>query len=208
MMNDFSKILDYKGIIFDLDGTLIDSMKYHIKAWQEVAARYGVNLSYEYLHSHGGVPSIKIAQEIVHNYHLEETAYCLAGQKTEKYVSYIPMIEIYPMARELMDFAKLHGIRMIIATGTLKSNVEKIMARTDLGCYIRDVISSEDVMNHKPAPDTFCVAAERIGVSCCDSIVFEDAPLGIQAAKNGNFDCCVVKDGTFDLNKIIHATTY
>ena len=200
---DFDRILNYSGIIFDLDGTLIDSMKYHIRSWQLVGKKYGIDLETEYLQAHGGVPSFKIAQEVVSAYHLTESPKSLADQKTEYYVGFIPQIEIYPMARQLLEFSKSKNIKMIIATGTLRSNVERIMALTDLGNYIEDFVSSEDVSNHKPHPDTFLVAAQKIGLRNSDCVVFEDAPLGIQAAKNGLFDCCVVKDGVFDLTAII-----
>lgn len=202
---DFSKILSYQGIIFDLDGTLIDSMKYHIKAWQLVGEQYGISIPTAYLQAHGGVPSAKIACEIVEKYELKADPNSLADQKTAFYVSFIPRIEIYPLARELLVFARTHKLRMAIATGTLRSNVEKIMKLTELKDFFSIVVSSEDVTRHKPEPDTFLVAAQKIDLTSQDCIVFEDAPLGIQAAKNGHFDCCVVKDGLFDLNSIIKA---
>ncbi|MBQ8706745.1 MAG: HAD-IA family hydrolase [Succinivibrionaceae bacterium] len=193
----------YRGLIFDLDGTLVDSMQYHIRAWQEVGAARGLALSYDYLMSNGGRPSLLIAREIIARYHLPDDEQDLQREKTANYVRQIPNIAIYPAMRSLLEYAHARSIPMIIGTGTLRSNVEAVMRHTGLDAYVSSFVSSEMVKAHKPAPDTFVASARAIGQIPEDCLVFEDAPLGIEAARRGGMDCCVVKDGRFSLDEII-----
>ena len=193
----------YRGLIFDLDGTLVDSMQYHIRAWQEVGEARGLALSHDYLMSNGGRPSLLIAREIIARYGLRDDEQELQREKTANYVRQIPNIVIYPAMRGILEYALARGIPMIIGTGTLRSNVEAVMRHTGLDSYIRSFVSSEMVKAHKPAPDTFVASARMIGQRPEDCLVFEDAPLGIEAAHRGGMDCCVVKDGRFSLDEII-----
>lgn len=202
-ISDFDLLLNYQGLIFDLDGTIVNSMEFHIKAWQEVGMRYGINIPTKYLADHGGVPSINIAKEINIKYQLHCDDQSLADQKTEAYVKHIPEISIYHKMKLLLEFARNHKIPMIIGTGTLRSNVEKILKSTELEHYIDRFVCSDQVKRHKPHPDTFIEAAKMIDCEPIKCLVFEDAPLGVQAAANGGLDCCIVNNGSFDLSNII-----
>lgn len=202
-MYNFHLLKKYLGLVFDLDGTIVNSMDYHILAWQEVIKSYGFDIDSEYLASNGGVPSAKIAIKLVNMFGLSVNPQELAEQKTIKYQTFIPKISIYPKILVLLEYAKSNNIPMVIGTGTLKSNVLEIMKNTRLDLYINEFVSSEDIVNHKPNPDTFILASQRLGIPHQNCLVFEDAPLGIEAAKNAKMDCCKVTNGEYDLSKIL-----
>jgi HAD superfamily hydrolase (TIGR01509 family) len=203
-MVNLSVLKGYEGLIFDLDGTLVNSMQFHIRAWQEVGEKRGVSIPTDYLAANGGRPSILIAGELAEKYGFRDSFETLQREKTANYVRHIPELYVYPDMKALMEYAAYNSIPMIIGTGTLRSNVEAVMKYTGIDKYITAFICSDQVRRHKPAPDTFILAAETIGKNPADCLVFEDAPLGIESARRGGMDCCVVKDGHFDLGEIIH----
>ncbi len=202
-MDQLNLLNRYQGLVFDLDGTLVNSMQFHILAWQEVGLKRKVNIPAEYLSGNGGRPSILIAAELKKLYNFTDAPELLQREKTANYIRHLPDISIYPQMKVLLDYAQMRQLKLVIGTGTLRSNVEAVMKHTGLDHYIEKFVCSADVSAHKPHPDTFLKSAQLISCNPGDCLVFEDAPLGIEAASRGGMDCCVVTDGNFDLAEII-----
>lgn len=196
MSSDLLFLKRFKGIVFDLDGTLVDTMPFHINAWLETLKTFNKSVDRTWLYEHGGVPSYKIARILIEQLELPiKDEHELAKIKTDNYLKNIHLAAIYPPMKEILRFAKDHNILMAIGTGTLRSNVEYIVEHTELKNYISAIVSADEVVNHKPHPDTFLEAASRIGLSAKDCVVFEDTILGMEAAKRGKFTAVLVKDG-------------
>ncbi|MGN1394593.1 MAG: HAD family hydrolase [Succinivibrionaceae bacterium] len=193
---DLSFIRKYQGLIFDLDGTLVNSMPFHVEAWYDTLKKYGIEIDRAWLYAHGGVPSYKIARELISKFKLKiSDEHTLAHQKTEAYLNNISNVDIYPQMLELLKYAKGLNIPMAIGTGTLRSNVEYIVNHTLLKDFIKVIVSADDVTKHKPHPETFLKAAQLLNIAPEKSAVFEDAPLGIEAGRRGNFQVVLVENG-------------
>ena len=110
---DFSKIQRYECLVFDLDGTLVDSMPYHYAAWVQTVSPFGIKLDKEWMYARGGVPSTKIAGILIAEHNLpvkdpQELAYI----KTRNYLQNIRNVRIFPAMHRLLDFAREHRIPM------------------------------------------------------------------------------------------------
>ena len=193
---NFEKLLQYKCLVFDLDGTLVDSMPFHYGAWVKAVEPFGFVPDREWMYKHGGVPSHKIATILIKEHNLPfSDPHELAGIKTRHYLENIKNVEVYPVMKELLDYAKSHSIPMGIGTGTLRTNAEYIVGNTILKNYISVIVSADDVSNHKPHPDTFLKVAEAFNAEPSESAVFEDSFFGFEAAVNGGFNLIKIVNG-------------
>lgn len=172
-----------KGLIFDLDGTLVNSMPYHFNAWKTACKELGLTLDIEYLRSQTGNSNRKIAAEIIKQSGLEGvvTAEQVSEKKLEEFCRnerHIELIEpVFALAR------KYNGILpMAIGTGGPRKSVERTIEITGLNKYFKIVICADDVTNHKPHPETFLTCAIMMGIEPEFIEVFEDGDLGIEAA--------------------------
>jgi len=187
----------YKALIFDMDGTLVDSMPLHLAAWQQTAQEFGFVCDQEWLYARGGVPSRKIAALIAHEQQIELDSEAVARCKTAHYVTMIEQATPFPAMVELVQQAAT-TLPMAIGTGSLHANAERILRQSGLGLYIHTVVAADDVQGHKPAPDTFLLAADRLGVAAADCLVFEDTEIGRLAALAAGMDCVMVVEGAPD----------
>jgi beta-phosphoglucomutase family hydrolase len=184
----------YAGLIFDLDGTLVESMHLHLAAWKHAAEHHGFAFDYATYYGWGGIPSRKIAAMINERQGLALDVEAVAATKAEHYQRHIG--EVRPIAATLEVVHWAHAnLPMAIATGTPRVNLERILADTRLGGYFRATVCAEDVDNHKPHPDTFLLAAARIGVPPQHCLVFEDTSTGFAAAAAARMDCVSVENG-------------
>ncbi len=173
-----------KGLIFDLDGTLVDTMPFHFKAWQTSANEHGMNMSKEFLQSLMGAPAAKIAEQLclLHGISTDMPVESLVNKKAENFMAQLnnakPIDEVFDIVKEY------HGkLPMAIGTGGNKKTVTQTLKHTGIGEYFEVVITANDVENHKPAPDTFLCCAELINVEPQFCEVFEDGDPGLKAAK-------------------------
>lgn len=187
----------YKALIFDMDGTLVDSMPLHLAAWQQTAQEFGFVCDKEWLYAHGGVPSRKIAALIARQQQVTLDAEIVARCKTAHYVAMIEQATPFPAMVALVQQAAAR-LPMAIGTGSMHANAERILRQSGLGLYIHTVVAADDVQGHKPAPDTFLLAAERLGIAAADCLVFEDTEIGRLAAQAAGMDCVMVVDGVPD----------
>jgi beta-phosphoglucomutase family hydrolase len=172
-----------KGLIFDLDGTLADTMPYHLKGWKTACQKYGADIDTAFLRKHTGSPGWIIADEIIKKCKLNGsvTADQIMNDKlTEFYKqqhlvkSILPVVEIVK---------KYHGILpMAVGTGGHREAVERTLEITGLREYFDIIVTANDVDNFKPHPETFLKCAEMMNVAPEDIEVFEDGDLGIEAA--------------------------
>ena len=174
---------DFAGYIFDLDGTLIDTMPLHYRAWDAAMKNAGlqVQLDEELFYSLGGVPTRQVAERIAKHYGLtvdvervfhDKESLFTALQKDARVIG--PTVEF---AREA---AKTHP--MAIASGGPRDVVLRSLELAGLRPLFKAVVSADDVVHGKPAPDMFLLAAKLIGVEPSRCLVFEDAEPGIKAA--------------------------
>ncbi len=171
-----------KGLIFDLDGTLADTMPIHYIAWKNTAAHYGIDFSPELFASLAGIPVYPTVEKLNElfgkNINPKEMG-DLKEAEFEKNMHLTPEIKI---VAELVR--QYHGkLRMAIGTGGSRKLSMKTLGIIGLQDYIDIMVTSEDVQNFKPHPETFLKCAELMGVEPQYCEVFEDGVLGMQAAK-------------------------
>lgn len=174
-----------KGLIFDLDGTLVDTMPFHFKGWIKAVKIYGSEITTEFLNERAGFPSLVIADEIINRYKLNGivTAEKLLEGKTIEFLKYTNVLKPIEPVKEIA--AKYAGIiPMAVGTGGPRWLVEQIMGITDISTYFKIIVTADDISNFKPHPETFLKCAELMNVSPSEIEVFEDTDFGLEAARS------------------------
>ncbi|MGQ1784385.1 MULTISPECIES: beta-phosphoglucomutase [unclassified Saccharicrinis] len=182
-----------KACLFDLDGVIVDTAKYHYIAWKELANEMGFDFTIEDNERLKGVSrmtSLDILLSIGQIEKTEEEKLALAAKKNENYLTYILKMgpeEILPGTKEFLELLKKEGIK--IALGSASKNAMTILERLELTSYFSTIIDGTKVSKAKPDPEVFLKGAEALGVDPEDCVVFEDAEAGVEAALAGGMKC-------------------
>ena len=174
--------MSIKGIIFDCDGTLADSMPLHWRAWKSVVERHRIDFTEERFYLLGGVPSRHILQMLREEQRLSIDPLAVSKEKEAAYLellSHVAPIEVVvKVARE-----NAGNVPMAVASGGTRTVIERVLVHLGIRNLFGAVVTSEDVVNQKPAPDIFLEAARRIGVLPQFCRAYEDTDLGLQAIR-------------------------
>ncbi|MBG89851.1 MAG: HAD family hydrolase [Verrucomicrobiales bacterium] len=182
-----------RGLIFDCDGTLADTMPLHWKAWQAVCQRHGVRFEEERFYAWGGIGSIQIFQTLKDEQGLDIDPVALSKEKEE---SFFPFARDVQPIEPVMRIVREHKgqVPMAVATGGKRRNCEAVLGGLGVLAWFDAVVTSEDVENQKPAPDIFLQAAERIGIPPEECRGYEDTDLGIQAVRAAGMDAVDIRN--------------
>lgn len=174
---------NYDGLIFDMDGTLADTMPTHFVAWSRSMAAHGIEFSEERFYALGGVPALVIIEMLAREQGKTIDAQTVAEAKEALFLDLLQDVQPILPVKAIAEFHREH-IPMAVATGSLSWVAERILQQLEIRVWFGAVVGAEDVANPKPAPDTYLRAAELIGVDPQRCHAFEDTELGIQAARN------------------------
>jgi beta-phosphoglucomutase len=178
--------MNKKAFIFDLDGVIVDTAKYHFLAWQKIASELGIEFTPEHNEELKGVSRVRSLDIILQlgkiNASQEDKNKWLK-QKNEDYLSYLvdmDFSEILPGVVPILRFLKENN--QSIALGSASKNARPILEKTGILSYFDAIVDGNDVTNAKPDPEVFLQAAKLLGVPNEKAIVFEDSVAGVQAA--------------------------
>jgi HAD superfamily hydrolase (TIGR01509 family) len=182
-----------KGLIFDLDGTIADTMPIHFIAYRNILREYGVEFTPELFITMAGIPAVGTIAKVNELFGTELDPEKFGKLKEDEYEKV--MVKMQPVKAVVELIQKYHGkLPMAVGTGGYKRLAWKTLEILDLKKYFDILVSSEDVVNHKPFPDTFLKCAELMGVEPGFCQVFEDGRLGIEAALSGGMMAVDVTD--------------
>ncbi len=189
-------IKQIKGLIFDLDGTLADTMPLHFDAWNDLGKLIGMELSHEQHLQLAGMPTIEIAKKLAKERKIELDAETFVAKKETMFTE-VKLPQVQPITSVVAFVYELYTkIPMAIGTGSTFETARKVLNYLKIGPYIQALVTADEVVNHKPAPDTFLVCAKKIGIPPGNCLVFEDANLGIEAAKNAGMQTVNISEET------------
>lgn len=187
--------LPYKGVIFDMDGTLIVSTEADYLAWQKVFSDYGKELTYADYRPLLGIRSANVIRE-----HLkiadEEAVKRILKEKFDYFVEVITANPIKAVAAAEVFLKSLanYPVKVALATSSRREKVQMVLEQLDFLKYFDAIVTGDEVENSKPAPDIFLKAAARIGLPVDECLVVEDGPIGVAAAKNAKMKCVAITE--------------
>ena len=180
--------------LFDLDGVIVDTAKYHYLAWKELAKELGFHFTEadnERLKGVSRMASLDILLEVGSITHVSDSEkYVMASKKNDRYVSYISKMtpqEILPGVLDFLHDVQSSGVK--IALGSASKNTGLILERVKLRKWFDVVIDGNRVTRAKPDPEVFLLGAWELGVMPLQCVVFEDAAAGIEAAIRAGMKC-------------------
>lgn len=173
-----------EGLIFDLDGTLVDTMPLHFEAWKTMARNYGFEFTGEIFYGYAGIPTKKIIMMLNEELNLSMDPLEAMNIKEDAFLSNLKMVNPIEPVAELL-YKNNGRLPVSVGTGSRKHMAEKILNASGLAGYFSIVITADDVKNFKPHPETFLACAELMGVAPKVCQVFEDGDQGLTAARSG-----------------------
>lgn len=177
-----------KAFIFDLDGVIVDTAKYHFLAWQKLANQLGIEFTHEHNEELKGVSRVRSLDLILELGNItasQEDKNKWLLQKNEEYLTYLVDMderEILPGVLKVLEFLKSKNQH--ITLGSASKNARPILEKTKTLHFFDAIVDGNDVTNAKPDPEVFLRAAKLVGVANENAIVFEDSVAGIQAANS------------------------
>ena len=192
-----------KGFIFDLDGVIVDTARYHFLAWKKLANSIDIDFTIGQNEQLKGVSRVKSLEKILdwgRKSISDDLFKQLMQSKNDDYLSYIHKMdenEILPDVPKILNY--LSSANQLMALGSASKNARTILKKVNLYDHFNTIVDGNDVSKAKPNPEVFLIAAEKLGVAPEDCIVFEDAVAGVQAANAANMTSIGI--GTKDILK-------
>ena len=174
-----------KAIIFDLDGTLVDSVEYHAEAWVKAFKEYGYDFSHETLSQQIGKGSEFIVGEFLSSEEAEKLHSDIAQYRKQYYQdNLLEKVQPFPKVKELFEAIKADGIKIVLASSARKETIEHYKQLLEIEDLIEGATSTDEVEKSKPEPDIFRTALDKLdGISADEAIVVGDSPYDAIAAK-------------------------
>jgi HAD superfamily hydrolase (TIGR01509 family) len=185
-----------KALLFDLDGTLIDSEKFHFDCWNTFLCPYNVSIEFkDWLSNYAGIPLPKNAKTILDRYKIDEdlTSFIDRREKITFDGFRTTDIELMPHALEFVQFAYEKGLTLAVVTASPKIDVEAVFERNGLAKYFSLFITRTDVSKSKPNPESYNLCVERLGIAKEECIVFEDTLNGVKSALAAGITCYAIQ---------------
>ncbi|MGQ5634917.1 MULTISPECIES: HAD family hydrolase [unclassified Streptomyces] len=182
------------SVIFDLDGTLVDSEPNYYEASRQTLAGHGVpDFAWADNEAYVGIGNQDATRLWKERYGLAVSAEDLLAELNRRYLELARVrTPVYPEMRKLVELLAADGVPMAVASGSSPEAIEAILEGTGLGAYLPTVVSAEEVPHGKPAPDVLLEAARRLGADPADCVVLEDAAPGAAAAHAAGMRCIAI----------------
>lgn len=184
-----------KAVLFDMDGVILDSMKYHVSAWTEAIRDFGCEICEELLYLHEGAIEPKTAVNIFCSHECamteEDFAYILQRQKSIFHARYAAQVSPYTDVPSMLQTLHTSGLRLALVTSSHWDVVMSTLPATIL-MYLSHVVTGDRVTRRKPHPDPYLAAASAFGLQPEECLVVENAPAGIRAAKAAGMQCVAI----------------
>lgn len=187
--------MEKKAFIFDLNGTMIDDMQYHARAWYDILnndLKAGLTWDEVKVQMYG--KNDELLERIFGENHFDEPRIQeLSLEKERRYQqAYLPNINLINGLQIFLERSEQAGIPMAIGSAAITFNIDFILDNLHIRHFFEAIVSADDVTTSKPDPETFIKCAKLLNVSPGNCIVFEDAPKGVEAAQNAGMDCVVL----------------
>ena len=201
-----------KAFVFDLNGTMINDMEYHLTAWYNILNEdLNAGLSREEVKGHMYGKNEELLDRIFGKGHFNQDQVVeISKTKENRYQqAFRPHLQLIAGLSDLLKKAEAHHIKMAIGSAAITFNIDFILDNLSIRHYFQAIVSADDVTISKPHPETFLKAADLLGVAPPGCLVFEDAPKGVEAALNAGMRCVVLttmheKEEFRDYPNIVH----
>lgn len=196
-----------RAVLWDLDGTLIDSMPYHWEAWNAVLQPLGYHFSVESFAPTIGLRNAEIVTDFLKidrpPHEIEQIV--LAKEVRYRTLTRERGLPLLPGVEHWLTTLHASGWRHAIVTSAPRRNVDEVLALTPLARLVDTIVCAEDVINGKPHPEPFLLAADRLGAAPARCIVVEDSPLGLEAGRRGGMKTIGVltTHATLEANRVV-----
>jgi beta-phosphoglucomutase family hydrolase len=185
--------MQYKAFLFDLNGTMINDMPYHIKAWHGILNGLGANISMERMKEECYGKNHELLERIFPGRFTTQEKNRMSYEKETKYQQeFRPQLRLVKGLQQVLERSDKAGIKMAIGSAAIMYNIDFVLDGLDIRHYFRALVSADNVTNSKPDPETWLKCAEQLNVSPTECLVFEDVPKGVEAAQNAGMDCVVI----------------
>jgi len=182
-----------KAFLFDLNGTMINDMPYHVSAWHAIMNALGANITLEkmkqecYGKNHDVIERIFPGRFV----HVEKTR--MSFEKEKKYQEdFRPSLKLISGLDTFLVDAHHAGIKLGIGSAAIMFNIDFVLDGLHIRKYFDVIVSADDVVNSKPDPETWLKCADKLQLSPTDCIVFEDSPKGAESALNADMNCIII----------------
>ncbi len=183
----------YKAFLFDLNGTMIDDMEYHIKAWYSILNELGAQISMEKTKEECYGKNHELLDRVFPGRFSIEEKNKMSIEKERQYQEeFKPHLQLIKGLPEVLEKYHRQGIKMAIGSAAIMFNIDFVLDGLGIRHYFEAIVSADDVANSKPDPETYLKCAGLLGVPVSHCLVFEDAPKGVDAAANAGMDCFVL----------------
>jgi HAD superfamily hydrolase (TIGR01509 family) len=183
----------YKAFLFDLNGTMIHDMPYHVNAWHRVIQTLGGTLSESEMKDQCYGKGEEMLERIFPGKYSKEERINISEAKEEKYrLDFLPNLKLIQGLDDLLTHANQHQIKLGIGSAANNLNIDFVMDNLNLRSLIQVIISGDMVSESKPHPETFLKCAELLAVPVKQCLVFEDTPKGVACAENAGMDVVVL----------------
>lgn len=185
----------YKAFIFDLNGTMINDMEYHTRAWQYLLNNeLGGSFTWEEVKQqmYGKNPEVLVRMFGPDRFTMDEMVK-LSYEKEKRYQKeYMDQLALLPGLDHFLASAYQKGIPMAIGSAAIPFNIDFVLDNLNIRHYFKAIVSADDVVLSKPHPETYLKVAGALGIPAGNCLVFEDVPKGAEAALNAGMDCVIL----------------
>jgi beta-phosphoglucomutase family hydrolase len=186
-------ITKYKALLFDLNGTMIDDMEYHVRAWHRILNRFGANISMQRMKQESYGKNADVIERVLPGRFSPEEKKEMSLEKEADYqASFRPRLKLIKGLDEFLKRNKQAGIRMAIGSAAIMSNIDFVIDGLHIRNYFDVLVSADDVQHSKPSPETWLLCANRLQVPPHECLVFEDTPPGVVSAAKADMNCIVI----------------